>query len=189
MGLYGSCLTGQSRYNVDGSNKPVRITKMASLGSFGKIIQKSEREVGRETVYDTLEWFGEEIRLREWISPLPMMKLAEVMDSGRSQLIVPVVASVRAVIEASILEDDWPSFESLALQNDAEVDLLNEVAEHLFIMWCRRPTQRVSDSSTGHSEPTTEELSSEPSSVVSMDLPPQVSSNPETSEPVLATTS
>lgn len=161
---------------------------MASLGSFGTIVKKSEGEVERETVYDTLEWFGEEIRLREWISPLPMMKLAEVMDSGRNQLIVPVVASVRAVIEASILEDDWPTFESLAMANDADIDLLNEVAEHLFIMWCRRPTQRVSDSSTGLSAPTIEEPSSEPSSVESVDLPPPVSSDPETSEPVLATT-
>jgi hypothetical protein len=147
------------------------------LGSFGKRVQEMENAVAVEPDHDTFTFFDVKIRLREWISPLPMMRMAEVMDARDARLVVPIVARVHAVIEASVLEDDWATFNDLAAEYSADFDLLEEVAEHLFILWCRRPSRQSSGSSNGQPDDKTEEKPSEPSSESSPDF-----ENPDSSE-------
>lgn len=149
---------------------------MVSLGKFGKVVQKQEQAEDAVPEYDTFEWCDETIRLKTWISPVPMLRLSVLMDDGRKRL-VPSLAAISSVLEASILDEDYDRFEELTEENEIDIDVLNEVAEHLFILWCRRPTRRQSDSSTGLPDETTEDESNENSSNVSLDSETPDSSN------------
>lgn len=161
-----------------------------SMGSFGtkKIAQKAEEAAGQEPDYVPLTWFGETIRLREWFNPFPMSKFSKIIANDRLRVNIPATAAILEVLEAAILEEDWALFEALGQENDATIDLMEEVAEHLLVLWTRRPTQPAYVSSTGQQDQT-EAASSTDSSESSEDSEKLASPETPTPEPELATTS
>jgi hypothetical protein len=136
------------------------------IGDFGKIQQEVEAATGDASTSvepDTFNWFDTQIRLRTNISPYTLIKISLIANGEiqvtEAQALGVMLRTLRAWIEPA----DWPVFEDLAEQNEADVDLLGQVVTALYPGLAGRPTQRSSDSADGRSA----ETSTPPSNVKS----------------------
>lgn len=120
---------------------------MADLGAFGAA--KAELDDDRER--DTFTFCGVEFTAADTIDPLALLEFGEAAASGLDDNDPAGLAAVLALIRSSVDEADWPKFRKTVRQHRPPVDALMAMAMAVVQRETGRPTQPVSDSSSGSS--------------------------------------
>lgn len=131
------------------------------IGSFGTRLKKLPESAAPEK-YDTFDWCETEIRLRPFVASFPMLAYAAYVNHENILMTLEFGENVHGVLKASIHEEDWGLFAAVSEENEVGLSDLWELSQHLFARWTNLPIQRVSASSSGHSETTPEEESNTP---------------------------
>lgn len=159
---------------------------MTSMGSFGKILEvdaKVEKVAADLDKLETFEFYGQTIRVRDWISPYPMMIFADVVNLNAPIVSVKALSALYSVLTESILEEDWPLFNNLAMRNQSDSDTILAVVSAIYTSWVQRPLEQSSNSSSSAAATGQEPVSSEGLLPPFLESQPEEQKDPSTPEP------
>lgn len=98
----------------------------------GKVVGQKE--------YDHVELKGEKFRVAEEIGAMPMLKWAAAAELSSDD--PRALGAIYAMLRDSILEEDWPAFETHALKSKADAESLLDVVTKSLEIISGRPTKR-----------------------------------------------
>ncbi len=143
------------------------------LGDFGIVEREVEASAG-DAPADTFTWYGQEIRIRDNVSPYNLGRFErKVLDPRRvgkgGQVVMEVWLDAMNHLETWIHPEDFDTFDRLAEENEAEPEDLSKLLMALYEALVGRPTKRSTASSDGRSTDGTTAPSSGKSSSSSRD--------------------
>lgn len=102
----------------------------------------------------TIDFFGEQFRLRETVSQYALLKFARAARDGQDSGSPAGLAAMMDLLEKCIHPEDWKRFDEVADANDATGEQIQAVIQAAFTQEADRPIGLSSDSSDG--QPSTE---------------------------------
>lgn len=142
--MAGKAVSRTPRAVEDNTDRELAAVQLSQTDPEALTDDTVEGEVVGKKEYDTVKLKDKEFRLAESIGAMPMLKWAAAADLGADD--PRGLAAIYAMLQDTILTDDWSAFEQHATLSKADAEELLDVVSKGLEVISGRPTKRQSGS-------------------------------------------